>query len=223
MKNLKQKRILFLEDNLSFATDTIKFLRHYAKEVIHVESIKDALEVFNTANIDIIISDLKVKDGIALSLIEEIRKVDTAIPIAVLSAHKDEELLLKAIPLGLSAYAVKPIDLVSFEQLLQKCSDALALVDKNLVLLKEDISYDKGKKIIMMDKKIISLTKKESLFIELLIEHQNSIVTKDMIHDVIWENEIMSDPALKNFLLRIRKKTYRDLFYTIQGVGYRLH
>jgi DNA-binding response OmpR family regulator len=223
MKNLKQKRILFLEDNISFAHDTIRFLSHYTKEVIHVESMKEALEKFNEENIDIIISDLKVKDGIALSFIEEIRKLNTTIPIVVLSAHKDEDLLLKAIPLGLTTYAIKPINFTDFEKVLKKCSEILSAQDTNKIFVKDTTFYDKGRKLIIIDEKPITLTKKESEFLELLIENQTSIVTKDMINDVIWENDIMSDPALKNFLLRIRKKTYRDLFYTIQGVGYRLY
>ena len=74
-----------------------------------------------------------------------------------------------------------------------------------------------------MNKEEISLTKKEALFVELLYENKTAIVSKEMINERIWENNIMSDPALKNFLLRIRKKTFRDFFYTIQGVGYRLY
>ncbi|MGB5866574.1 MAG: response regulator transcription factor [Arcobacteraceae bacterium] len=222
MKNLKQKRILFLEDNVTFANDTIRFLSHYAKDVIHVESIEEALEKFHSQPIDIILSDLKVKDGIALSFIERIRKVNQQIPIAVLSAHKDEDLLLKAIPLGLTAYAIKPINFSAFEELLAKCSQALEILETNIIYVKDDTFYDKGKKTLIINNESIDLTKKESEFVELLLENKNSIVTKDMINEVIWDNEVMSDPALKNFLLRIRKKTYRDFFYTIQGIGYRL-
>lgn len=223
MKNLKQKKILFLEDNVAFAKDTVRFLCHYAKEVIHVESMKDALEKFDNETIDIIISDLKVKDGIALRFIEEIRKLNKTIPIVVLSAHKDEDLLLKAIPLGLTTYAIKPINFSEFEKVLIKCSELLSDMDNNKIFVKDNTFYDKGRKLIIIDEKPITLTKKESEFLELLLENKSAIVTKDMIHDVIWENDVMSDPALKNFLLRIRKKTYRDLFYTIQGVGYRLY
>jgi DNA-binding response OmpR family regulator len=223
MKNLKQKRILFLEDNIAFAHDTIRFLSHYVKEVIHVENMVEARQKFNDESIDIIISDLKVKDGIALSFIEEIRKIDSTVPIVVLSAHKDEELLLKAIPLGLTTYAIKPINFKEFESVLTKCSVILQLFDKNKIFVKDDTFYDKGRKLLLVKEKAITLTKKEAEFLELLIENKNAIVTKEMIDNTIWENDSMSEPALKNFLLRIRKKTYRDLFYTVQGVGYRLH
>ena len=223
MKNLKQKKILFLEDNVSFAHDTIRFLSHYVKDVIHVTSMKEAWDKIDSEHIDIIISDLKVDDGIALNFIEEVRKVNLTIPIVVLSAHKDEDLLLKAIPLGLTTYAIKPINFKEFEKVLKKCSEILVLQDQNKIFVKDETFYDKGRKVLLIEEKAVTLTKKESEFLELLIDNKNSIVTKEMIDNVIWENDIMSEAALKNFLLRIRKKTYRDLFYTIQGVGYRLY
>jgi len=222
MKNLKQKTVLFLEDNISFAHDTIRFLMHYVKDVIHVTSIEAAHNKFDENRIDIIISDLKVDDGIALSFIEDIRKITTTVPIVVLSAHKDEELLLKAIPLGLTTYAIKPINFKEFESVLKKCSEILARLDENKIFVKGETFYDKGKKLLLIEDTSVTLTKKESEFLELLLDNRNSIVSKEMIHNVIWENDMMSEAALKNFLLRIRKKTYRDLFYTIQGVGYRL-
>lgn len=222
MESLKQKTILFLEDNVAFAEDTIKFLSHYVKNIIHVTSMHDALDKFENEKIDIILSDLKVEDGIALLFIENIRKVNRKVPIVVLSAHKDEAFLLKAIPLGLTAYALKPINFVDFEEILKKCAATLANLNKNVIFLKDEIFYDKGRKVVIMQKNEISLTKKEALFVELLYEHKSAIVSKEMINERIWENGVMSDPALKNFLLRIRKKTYRDFFYTIQGVGYRL-
>jgi len=223
MENLKEKTVLFLEDNLAFAEDTKKFLAHYVKNIVHVTSMKDALEKFESEEIDFILSDLKVEDGIALLFIENIRKINTKVPIVVLSAHKDEAFLLKAIPLGLTAYALKPINFVDFEEVLNKCAITLANQNKNIIFLKDDSFYDKGRKVVIVDKVEVSLTKKEALFVELLYENKSAIVSKEMINERIWENNVMSDPALKNFLLRIRKKTYRDFFYTIQGVGYRLY
>lgn len=220
MNNLKNLKILFLEDNLVFAEHTIYFLELYVKEVIHCTTMEDALTLFNMENIDIIISDLKVEDGLALHFIELIRENDQEVPIVVLSAHKDEEFLLQAIPLGLISYEVKPINFTDFKILLNKCAQAVE--DKNRLFIKDDTFYDYNKKSICKNKEEIILSRKESLFVELLIKNKNSITTKDDISNFIWENEIMSESALKNFLLRVRKKLGKNFFYTIQNIGYRL-
>jgi DNA-binding response OmpR family regulator len=220
MNSLKNYKVLFLEDNQIFAEHTVYFLELYLKEVIHCVSMKDALDVFKKEKVDIIISDLKVKDGLALSFIEEIRNINKDIPIVVLSAHKDEEFLLKAIPLRLTSYEVKPINFTDFKNVLNKCAQSIS--GNMLVFIKDDIFYDYNKKSIYKSEEEILLSKKESQFVELLIKNKNSVTNKDDINNFIWENEFMSESALKNFLLRVRKKVGKDFFYTIQNIGYRL-
>lgn len=220
MNNLKNFTVLFLEDNETFAEHTIYFLELYLKKVVHCVSMKDALDSFQKESVDIIISDLKVKDGLALSFIEEIRAIDKDIPIVVLSAHKDEEFLFKAIPLGLTSYEIKPINFTDFKNVLHKCAHAIQ--GKSLVFIKDNIFYDYDKKSIYKNNEEILLSKKESSFIELLIKNKNSVTSKDDINNLIWENEYMSESALKNFLLRVRKKIGKEFFYTIQNIGYRL-
>jgi len=220
MNSLKNLTVLFLEDNQVFAEHTIYFLELYLKKVIHCVSMQESLTVFKEEKIDIIISDLKVEDGLALSFIEEIRSMDKEIPIVVLSAHKDEEFLFKAIPLGLTSYEIKPINFTDFKNLLNKC--ARSIENESLVFIKDDISYDYNKKSIYKNGLEVLLSKKESLFIELLIKNKNSVTSKDDINNYIWENEFMSESALKNFLLRVRKKLGKEFFYTIQNIGYRI-
>lgn len=221
IKNLKHTNILFLEDNEEFAKNTIKLIKMYVKDVFHVVSIKDALDCYEKENINIIISDLKVEDGIALEFIEKIREQDREIPIVILSAHTDENFLLKAIPLNIALYGVKPIDFDEFENILKKCAE---LMNNNKIPInsKENIFYDKLKKVIVKEELEIDLNKKELDFIELLIKNRNGITTKDDLAEVVWGNSPMTDPALKNFFLRFRKKAGNNCFVTVHNVGYKL-
>ncbi len=221
-KYLKNTTVLFLEDNLTFAQHTIKFLELFVKEVVHCVSMKSALKIFKELNIGMIISDLKVEDGIALKFIEMIRKEDKQVPIVVLSAHKDEDFLLKAIPLGLVSYEIKPIELEKFKFILEQCEFQLEELNQNIFLLKNDIFYNLSKKVIIQKNEEIVLKEKEAMFIELLLEYKDGIVSKENMAQSIWQNETMSEPALKNFLLRIRKKVGKELFFNVQGLGWRL-
>ena len=133
---MKQLKVLFLEDNETFAKHTIEFLEFYVKSVDHVVSMKEALETFHNNQFDVILCDLKVKDGNALNFIEDIRKEDGDIPIVVLSAHKDEEFLFKAIPLSLTSYELKPIDFERFKEVLILCKEKVFQNKKILFILK---------------------------------------------------------------------------------------
>jgi DNA-binding response OmpR family regulator len=43
-----------------------------------------------------------------------------------------------------------------------------------------------------------------------------------MIQINVWENKFMSNSAIKNLVLRLRKKIDEDFILSIGGVGYRL-
>lgn len=219
---LKQLRVLFLEDNETFAKHTIEFLELYVQSVTHVVSIKDALKTFSKDKFDMVLCDLKVKDGNALAFIEDIRKDDQTIPIVVLSAHKDEEFLFKAIPLSLTSYELKPINFERFKEVLVLCKEKVFQNKNQLQELKEGIFFDANRKLLVKDNEEIGLTKKEAIFLDLLLKNKTKIVTKEQVQKHIWKDAKMTESALKNFLMRVRKKGGKTLFTTIQSVGFRL-
>ncbi len=221
MNQLKSKNILFLEDNMSFANNTIEFLNIYFEKVIHCSSVKKALTAFNEHRVDVIISDIKVEDGSGLDFISKVRDIDLEVPIVILSAHKDEAFLFKAIPLNITSYELKPLNYDNFINLLIKLNSSFEV--KQTVALSKNLEYDFKKHEILLDKEVVNLTKKEALFIELLLKHSDDIATNEMIQNTIWENKLMSDAAVKNFVFRLRKKLKHDVIITVQGFGYRLN
>lgn len=220
-EKLKQLKVLFLEDNESYAKHTIDFLNLYVKDVVHVKSMDDALSNFKKKQFDFIICDLKVEDGNALSFIEDVRKIDKQIPIVVLSAHKDEEFLFKAIPLALTSYELKPLAFDRFKEILEICKDKVYQNKKDIVYIKDDIYFDIDRKLLIKNNEEISLTKKEYLFVKLLLENKTKVVTKEQVKEYVWLGTSMTESALKNFLMRLRKKSDKKFFTTIQSVGFR--
>ena len=220
MDRLKSLNILFLDDNEEFSKNTTEFLNMYFKQVFQCSSISSATKVINDNKVDVIISAVKLADGNGLDFIKQLRDNDNNIPIAVISAYKHEDLLLKAIPLNLLSYEIKPITYNIFISLLQKISNKLCL--KGIVPISNSIKYNSKTKELLTEKENIALTKKESLFIELIIKNPNEIITHEMIQINIWENKHMSDSAIKNLILRLRKKVGKEFISNINGVGYRL-
>jgi len=222
VKNLKKFNLLFLEDNELFANNMIEFLGEYFNALYHATSIKDALTIFSEKSIHAIISDIKVKDGNGLEFISKIRELDKITPIVVLSAHKDEDFLFKAIPLNLFDYIIKPIDYDTLIKLLNRLDHALTQTHKEIVHIKENLYYDIKNRTVIADKAVIKLTDMEYKLIELLIKNKNSLTSKELIEKEVYENEIMSESALKNLILRIRKKLGSNFIETVSGIGFRL-
>ncbi|MGE4396372.1 MAG: response regulator transcription factor [Sulfurimonas sp.] len=220
MDRLKELQLLFLEDNEEFATNTAKLLNLYFKKIFICKSVKEALLTYKENRIDVILSDIKVDDKNGLEFIQEVRKSDDECIIAVLSAYKDEKYLLKAIPLNLISYELKPIRYDDLITLLKKISSKLPPLEN--VPLREELIYSFSKKELLLNGKPIRLTKKEALFIELLIKENAKPISSERVQRDIWESRVMSDAAIKNMIFRLRKKVGLDFISTIQGVGYRL-
>ena len=220
MDRLSELNLLFLEDNEEFAKNTIAFLNIYFKKIFHSTSIKGALKIYSEKRIDIIFSDIKVNDGNGLDFIKKIRLFDKEIPIAILSAYKDEDFLFKAIPLNITAYELKPLSYDKFLGLLNTISSTFKEYKNTFV--HKNLTYSFKTKILLVNNKEITLTKKEIDFIELLIKSSEEIVTNEMIQRDVYEEKVMSDSALKNLLLRLRKKLGAECITTVVGVGYKL-
>ncbi len=220
MDGLKELQLLFLEDNEEFAFNTAKLLNLYFKKVFNCKTIKEALLTYKENRIDVIIADIKIENKNGLEFIQEVRKSDNKCIIAVLSAYKDEEYLLKAIPLNLISYELKPIRYDDLILLLKKISSKLPQLEN--VALRENLIYNFLTKELLLGDRVIDLTKKEALFIELLIKENPKPINSERVQRDIWESRIMSDVAIKNMIFRLRKKVGIDFISTLQGVGYKL-
>ncbi len=189
MRNLQNYNVLFLEDNRAFAKDTKNFLSLYFNEIYHSLSIEEALKMFHRYTLHLIISDIKVEDGNGLEFISKIREYDRQIPIIVLSAHKDEDFLFQAIQLNLTDYLIKPLNLNAFLQTMEKVEKIIHEVYETDINLGANLRYSKKQKTLISDDSVHPLTKKEILFLELLLRQNGQVVTKDHIQESVWENE----------------------------------
>lgn len=222
LQQLKNKTILFLEDNTEFAKNTIVLFDVFVKYVYHAQTIQEAETALREAHIDIIISDIKLKQESGLDFIQKVRSRDKFTPIIILSGHKDENFLFRSIPLGLTAYLLKPIKYEELMNALELCSQKIDFHHNKKIELKEDWYFDTETKMLIKEGDYISLNKKEALFMELLACNRERLITKEMIHASVWEFKEMSDSAVTNFILRIRRRFGKTFIYTIVDVGYRL-
>lgn len=69
--------------------------------------------------------------------------------------------------------------------------------------------------------KLFNYQKKETQFLNLLIENVNRALTYEEINEKIWSGS-MSQDALRSIVKELRKKVYKELIKNVSGVGYRL-
>ncbi len=223
LEKLKTLTVIYAEDEEGIRKKISDSLRYYVKSVIEAQNGERALQLYREQKPDILFTDIMMPKLDGIELVRTIRKDDVKMPIVIITAHTDKEYLLRAVDLHLEQYIIKPINLTDLKNALQKCVD---VISKNHAFMRDlpgEYSYDFDSKVLTCRDKVIKLSKKEIAFFELLIQNRHRVVTYSELQNYIWQDEIMSDDALKSLIRNIRHKFPKDYIKNLSGIGYKLN
>lgn len=167
---LKNISILYVEDENDVRDFTSKLLSSLLKNVFTAENGQDGLDLYkeNINTIDLIVTDINMPKMNGITMCEKIRELNKEIPIVVTSAHNDTSFLKKAIDVGVSTYAMKPIDLYQLIESITKAIEPIflkkELVNLNLSLeSKIEMEIEKIKSILDAQENIVIVTNKDEI------------------------------------------------------------
>ena len=114
-KRQHSRKILLIDDNQSYLDIMQGYLNKQGFQVTALTGIKSAKTFLDSArnnSPDLIISDLHLQDGTALTLLQELKISDrfSSIPFIVLSSDRQQENELKVLGLGADAFIAKNKD-----------------------------------------------------------------------------------------------------------------
>ncbi len=215
-------KVLLVEDEEKVREYIAKSLRYIVSEVQEASNGKEALKILDTFSPDIIITDLEMPVMNGVEFIKTLRKRDKNICIAVLTAHSTNEYLINLVDMHIEQFIIKPINFDKMLVVLEKCQKVIInKVEQNLYSFL-DYTYDFNQKILKYKDTIITLTKKEILFLELLFVHSNRIIIYEELQESIWSNTIMTDNAIRSLVRNLRSKLPEDFIVNLSGIGYKL-
>lgn len=216
---LKSLSILYAEDDSVIQNSISRILKMFFKEVYIANDGNEALEIYQNNKIDVIMLDYVMPNLDGYQTAKLIREINKKIPIILISAYTDKEKLLNAIELNLIKYLEKPI---LHDDLINVFNSVISFLEENNLLftkLDETSSYSFiTKKIIKNDEEII-LTKNEVIFLELLLDKPNQLISKETIEDKVFK-ESVDENTLRNMVYRLRKKLDLEIIINIKDLGY---
>lgn len=218
----KNLSVLYAEDDSQLREITTKTLEMVVGEVFSVNDGNDALSIYENNRIDIVILDIHMGSISGIDVAKAIRSKNDKIPIVIVSGSIATQDLLEACKLNLVEYIHKPIEFNALIKVLYLAVDRLKSQGMLIAKINDTVSYDYfAKSFIYPSGDKITLTKNEISVIELLLSHREQIVTYETFAHVFEEE--MSDGALKNLILRIRKKMIDDSnLRNLAKIGYSL-
>ncbi len=231
MQNLKT-RVLLVEDE-ELARKTLAFyLNTIFDEVIVACDGAEALLIIKeneeeNKNFDLILTDLSMPNMNGIQLIDEVLKFSPNQRFIIVSAHKNEEDLLKLINLRISGYFVKPLNIDNMMEMLQKAKEEVIL-DKQpiiktnvLIPLNNSYTFDLTNDKLYHKNLIVKLSKKESEILDVLIKNLGVVIPIERFKEEVWNNININDSSLRTVMKRLKDKIKDDDFIiSHKGYGY---
>jgi DNA-binding response OmpR family regulator len=221
--------ILLVEDdvNLGFVVqDTLKMSGYK----VHLATDgKAGLKQFNENTYDLLLLDVMLphKDGFTLA--DDVRKVNTKVPIVFLTAKSMTEDKIKGFKAGADDYITKPFSseelLLRVEAILKRSGKTVAADDKDKFTLGK-YEFDYSNYTLSINNTPKKLTKKEAEVLKLLCVNKNQVLQRDLVLNMVWGNDdYFLGRSLDVFITKLRKYLSEDPTVTINnvhGVGFKL-
>jgi len=220
MNTLKLAKILYVEDEENTRKNAVEYLEYYCDNVYEAENGEEGYQTYLNIKPDIIITDINMPKLNGLEMIQRIRENDNKTKIIVATAYLESKYLLIAVELGLIKYLIKPITEDILLPVLKMCSESFEQKN-NIFMISEHYSFDTFNKTLFKDKTQVELSKKEVLFLDLLIKNYTRVVTYEEFNTAVWNGD-MSDDAMRSIVKELRRKISKDSLKNISKMGYQI-
>ncbi|MCK9546183.1 MAG: response regulator transcription factor [Sulfurospirillaceae bacterium] len=218
---LENRTILYAEDEDGIRENVIFILEMFFKKVYSAKDGKEAFLLYEELKPDVLMVDICMPHADGLEVVQKVRKQNSKIPIIVLSAHRDEEYLWRAVEQKISKYLTKPFDKDEILEALKVCAMELAdgVFEEELG---ENLKYDLCQKSFIKSGEIVALSDKESRLFEYFLINRGKVLSFETISEHLWGYESPSKEAIKALVKSVRKKADENIISNHYGVGYSL-
>ncbi|MDR1573493.1 MAG: response regulator transcription factor [Clostridiales Family XIII bacterium] len=218
--------ILILEDDKILRRELGTMLEKHGYTVIATDDFEHALEFTLSQNPHLILLDLNLPFYDGQYLCRELRK-HSRTPIIVVTANAGETDELMSLHLGADQFVTKPYNT---RILLAKISALLNRVygmGAQGPLRFGELALDAARGTLFFRGNNAELTRNELRILQLLMENQGKIVSRDDIMNALWQSDaFIDDNTLTVNINRLRRKLdalgAKDLLKTRRGQGYSL-
>lgn len=215
-------RILIAEDEPRIASFLEKGLRANGFATTITEDGRDALDLADTGEFDLLILDVGLPGMDGFSVLRQIRARGRPLPVIILTARDSVEDTVAGLEGGADDYVPKPF---RFEELLARVRARLREdhVAEPTVLRVGEASLDLRTRRLTVGSRTVELTAREFALGEMFFRHPGQVLSREQLLSHVWGFDY--DPGsnvVEVYVRYLRQKLGDPWITTIRGMGYRL-
>lgn len=218
------KTVYVLEDDLKLASLIEEFLFMSSFQVKTFSDYRLFFDEIRKRKPDIILLDLMLPMVSGVEVLKYLKGnlIMHNIPVLVVSGINDENEKVECLDLGADDYISKPF---GFHELVSRINAVLRRFGNVKNLTYENLEIDKNNRTVLIDGKLVILTRKEYDLLLYLIERIDMIVSKEELLHRFWSESQEHSRSIDMHIKALRQKIFMHTkleIQTILKVGYKL-
>ncbi|WP_219838843.1 response regulator transcription factor [Paenibacillus sp. R14(2021)] len=222
--------IMIIEDDRKIAMLLQAHIQKYGYGSTIVDDFEHVLEQFQAHKPHLVLLDINLPSYDGYYWCRQIRSVSTC-PIIVISARSGKMDQLMALENGADDYMTKPfhyeIVMAKIRSQLRRAYGDYASKSEERVIGQSGLLLYPERMELHLNDKFVTLSKKETVLMETLLERCPRVVSRETILDKLWDDTFVDDNTLSVNITRIRKRLaelgIEHALETVRGTGYRLN
>jgi two-component system response regulator MtrA len=226
---VKPSTVLFADDDRDFQQVIGLILEDAGFQVLFADNAYQAIEIWQTSAIDVIILDFKMPGMNGVQLCAMIRQ-KSEIPILMVTGNSNEEDVVRALEAGADDYVVKPIrprELVARLQALLRRGSVREVPDRRQLAF-DHLILDLESRQLIYNEKSIPVSPLEFQLLKYLMMNAGVVLSKEDLLRNVWGyfSTGREMNMIEATVRRLRKKVETDpsspqYIQTVWGSGYR--
>ena len=225
---LDRQAILIIEDDLQISQFLQSSLKASGYLTLTATTICIAKRLLVEQKPALILLDLNLPDGDGRDFITHVR-VNSDIPILVLSARQTEQEKVECFNLGADDYLAKPFGINELLARIKVClKHSAKMTMRDDVFMLDELSIDSANSIVQLNHAVIHLTPIEFKLLFNLAKKPGKVFTHRQLLTEVWGAEYVDDTHyLRIHMGRLRARLEKNAakpryILTEVGIGYRL-
>ncbi|MBA4502999.1 response regulator [Marinobacterium marinum] len=213
-------RILVIEDDDLLGDGITRALTREGDAADWLTNAEDAWHSLQVEHFDCLILDLGLPGMDGLSLLRQLRKAGSTLPVLILTARDAIEDRIAGLDAGADDYLLKPFDLAELRARLRAITRRhKGYSDTRLQL--GHIEIDLPSQNVSFQGKPVNLSRREYGVLLTLAENAGKVLTRGRLEESLygWGNEVESN-SVEVHIHHLRKKLSASVIRTVRGVGY---
>lgn len=219
-------RILLVEDHKRLADTIVDGLAGFGFGVDAFVSAEDGLAAKKSVDYDAVVLDLGLPDRDGMDVLTELRRTDSVTPVLILTARDAIDDRVTGLDRGADDYLLKPF---AMKELAARLRALLRRPGRVLgsVLNVGNLCFDTSMRQVQVSGKTISISRRETTALELMMRRAGEVVSKKSLEDVLYGLVVDVNPnAVEAVISRVRKRLEiagaECVVHTLRGIGYLL-